>query len=143
MKVAFYIADRGRLVDRLIADHDGGPFGHAELVFSDGNAFSSSIRDGGTRFKRIVFDPDKWRFVPLNINAQQESIVRAWCDQRKGLKYDLVGVLAFKLPWRRHDRGKWFCSEACTAALKRLGYFSGIRPERVSPNGLYRLLTET
>lgn len=91
------------------------PYSHSELIFSDGWAGSSSFADGGVRLKRIEFDPEKWDFIELP--AQLEAAARAWFKNHDGAKYDLLGNLQFILAPFGEDRRRWFCSEACAAAL--------------------------
>ena len=151
LALAFYNGrDHGTWLDRAIARHDSGgsagPFSHAELVFNPGAAradlcFSSSWRDGGVRFKRIDLHapPVKWELVALPVPHADAALVRAWCLRHLGGRYDLPGVLAFKLPLVRHRLNWWFCSEVCVAALQQAGLFDGLRPHRISPNRLYHL----
>ena len=141
LALAFYNGrDFGTWLDRLIARHDrganDGPFSHVELVFEHlpGQAslcFSASYRDGGVRFKRINLEetPGKWALVRLAIESGDALCLRAWCRRQLGGRYDIPGVLAFKLPWVRHRLNWWFCSEICTAALQRVGVLGGIKPQ--------------
>lgn len=150
MHLAFYNGrEKGRWLDRLIAAHDGGadegPFSHVELVFDRrpgiyNLCFSSSWRDGGVRFKRIwLDDPARWLLIDVPVSQEKAAIVRQWCLRRLGGRYDVPGVLAFKLPLVRQRLNWWFCSEICTAALQQAGLFDRIRPHRVSPNRLHRM----
>lgn len=149
MQVAFYIGSQGTWIDRAIAAHDSGRFSHAELVF-DLNfprnqglslCFSSSQRDGGTRFKYIDLSSGKWVLVDVpQVDRQLEALIYSWCLTQKNRKYDLAGVLAFKLPFRQ-DGGRWFCSEVSLAGLQQVGLYPGLKPHRYSPNALHRLLT--
>ena len=150
MHLAFYNGrDNGTWLDRLIAGHDRGadkgPFSHVELVFNRTPGtydlcFSSSWRDGGVRFKRIrLDDARRWTLIELPVSRQRAALVRDWCLRRLGGRYDVPGVLAFKLPLVRQGLNWWFCSEICTAALQQAGLFAAIQPHRVSPNRLHRL----
>lgn len=151
LHLAFYCGrDHGRLLDRLIAHHDDGPYSHVELVFSSlprvGSVicFSSSFRDGGVRFKRITLGGakgvERWDLLAVPIAPREVADLRAWCLPKLGGRYDLPGVIAFKLPFVRQKLGWWFCSEICAAALQTFGYLPGLRPESLSPNGLYRAM---
>ncbi len=150
MHLAFYNGrDNGTWLDRLIARHDrgvdAGPFSHVELVFdrSPGRydlCFSSSWRDGGVRFKRIHLDDErKWTLIELPVPREQAASVRQWCIRHLGGRYDLPGVLAFKLPLVQQRLNWFFCSEVVVAALQQAGWFAGAKPHRTSPNRLYRL----
>ena len=151
MRAAFYIAQRGKLFDRLISGFDGGRYSHVELLFSDGTCFSSSSRDGGVRFKFIEFDAGKWDFVDLDVPDFMEPWLRDWCADRVGARYDYLGVLHFPLLWIRQDRRRWFCSEICVAALQSIGRClwadpcertGPVAPSKTTPNRLYELLTK-
>ena len=145
--LAFYNGrDHGSLFDHAIAGHDrgrwAGPYSHVELAFDDGQCFSSSIRDGGVRFKAIDLD-HKWTIVELVSHRREVERLRDWCGEQVGGRYDAVGVLAFKLPCLREVAGAWFCSEICTAALQQMRHpparLRHVTPSRVSPNRLYHL----
>lgn len=134
MIVAFY---RGRrsgfngLFDAAVRWWTRGPYSHCEIVFSNGEAASSSKRDGGVRFKRIAFDPARWDYVVVDAD---EATVRNWFEARLGAGYDTPGLFGFL--WRPHtgQGRRWFCSEACAAAL---GYRD---PWRFCPNTLHTVL---
>ncbi|KQW97144.1 hypothetical protein ASC94_10155 [Massilia sp. Root418] len=91
------------------------PYSHVELIFSDGMAGSASFADGGVRLKAIELDPARWDFMELP--AHLEPAARAWFESHAGAKYDLLGNLQFILTPFGQDQRRWFCSEACGAAL--------------------------
>jgi hypothetical protein len=145
--LAFYRAEHGRWLDRLVARHDRGPYSHVELVMSamprlgQPICFSSSWRDGGVRHKRIrLGGPDecRWDLLPVPVSPRDDEVLRRWCLKHVGGRYDLPGVLAFKLPFVRGRLTWWFCSEICVAAMQTAGHLPGERPESFSPNGLHR-----
>lgn len=142
MKVASYYARYGRWYEKIIAIYTLGPFSHSEIVFSDGQWFSSSPRDGGVRYKKINPKPDHWEFIEIPITEQQEERMRRWCDRQVGLPYDWYGVFRFAFPWlsRSQHRRKWFCSEISIASLQRAQILRNVKPYRMCPNKLYRLL---
>lgn len=108
---------------------DDGPYSHVELVFSDGTSASSSLSDGGVRFKQISYDSG-WDFYTVPDSFASEEFARTWFQTHNGCKYDILGNFGFVL--RRGTQGKreWFCSEAIAASL-------GISdPWRLTPNGL-------
>lgn len=92
----------------------GGSYSHTELVFSDGMSGSSSWVDGGVRLKHIDYDPQKWDIIDIN---GDEANARAWFESHAGQAFDLIGLLGFVVRRGTQDRGKWFCSESCAAAL--------------------------
>lgn len=90
-------------------------YSHCELIFSNGDAASSSYIDGGVRFKKIDFEDGKWDFVTLPDSL--ENAARDWFVQHQGEKYDLWGNVHFVISAVGDDKDKWFCSEAMGAAL--------------------------
>ena len=141
MKVAFYKYHRGGikgLFDWLIRIVTNGPYSHCELIFSDGQAYSSSIQDGGCRYKDIVFDPEHWDIIEV---AADEQTMRRFCDEEKGSGYDFPGVFRFLVLEIKESPDKWFCSEVCASALQHGGRLLGVKPWQVHPSRLYQLLT--
>jgi hypothetical protein len=138
MKLACYKGKRGGTAgffDAAVRWWTRGPYSHVELVFSDGVSASSSMRDGGVRFKEIEYHPDRWDFVEID---GDEKAARAWFTANEGARYDWLGLFGFV--WRPgNGKGRrWFCSEAIAAAL-------GMKdPWRFCPNtlsaALYRVL---
>lgn len=91
------------------------PYSHVELIFSDGMAGSASFADGGVRLKPITFSPERWDFIELP--PALKPYAREWFEKHDGAKYDLLGNLQFILAPFGNDKRRWFCSEACAAAL--------------------------
>lgn len=118
LRAAFYKGTRpglAGLYNRLVRWWTRSPYSHVELVFSTGHAASASFEDGGVRFKVIDFDPARWDFVHLP--GHLEAGAFAWFEQHRGNQYDLIGNLHFIASPVKHDKNKWFCSEAVAAAL--------------------------
>lgn len=123
LTLAFYKGGK-TLFDKITKLRTNGEHTHVELLFSDGMSFSSSQWDGGTRFKRIEYDPSKWDLVP--VEGIDEGLVRRWCEKQVGKKYDwraILGLMAGKS--NPGDADKLFCSEACLAALQP-GRYTGL-----------------
>ncbi len=131
MKLAFYKASKGTLLDTAINIWTGGyGYSHVELVFSDGMSFSSSPREGEVRLKKIDFDPDKWEFCDLRNYDMDEARVRAQAENFVGRDYDWKGIfLWFVLSIKKQDNSKWWCSEIIAFLLKWQNF-------RISPNKL-------
>jgi hypothetical protein len=123
------------LFSRLIKWWERGQYSHCELVFSDGVAASSSLLDGGVRFKEIDFKPDKWDFIDLPSEKEQDA--RQWFTDHEGEGYDAIGNIRFALDFLPDDPKKWFCSEALAAALGKK------EPWRYGPNGLAASLADS
>jgi hypothetical protein len=106
-------------------------YSHCELVI-DGICWSSSPRDKGVRSSWIDLQDGKWDLVQLPACYSKEKALQ-WFKQHEGLKYDLLGAIRSAAPVGRNQKDKWFCSEACAAAL-------GItNPHRYTPAGLFEL----
>ena len=136
LRAAFYKGTHAGLpgvYNRLVRWWTRSPYSHAELVFDDGQAASSSAMDGGVRFKAIEFDPALWDFVP--VPAGLAPAARAWFAEHSGQAYDLLGNLHFVISAVGDDKRKWFCSEAVAAALGMPD------PERFDPGTLHAALS--
>jgi len=142
MRVAFYRARFGHVWDWVIALFSRGRYSHCELVFNAYTWFSSSSRDGGTRFKCIDPKPGVWDFLELDLTGKQAALALEKCHEECGCKYDWLGVFRFAFPFFRENSAKWFCSEVCAAALQEAGLLVGINPWELSPVDLYDLLDE-
>ncbi len=140
MRIAFYQARFGNWLDTLISWWTRGPFSHAEIVFSDGKSFSSSIRDKGVRTITIK-DETHWTFFELHLSTEAEQKIRVFCEGELGKEYDLLGTLGFILPTFRPEKKKWFCSEFVVASLQQCGMLHWIKAGKINPNKLYGLLT--
>lgn len=136
MKLACYKGKRGGTAgffDAAVRWWTRGPYSHVELVFSDGMSASSSMRDGGVRFKEIEYHPDRWDFIEVD---GDEECARAFFTERLGQGYDYFGLFGFV--WRPHNGAAslWWCSEIVTAAL-------GMKdPWRFCPNTLAAAYTK-
>lgn len=112
MQLAFYKASGG-LADKLVRLVTRSPYSHVELVIG-GVCYSSSIQDGGVRSKHINIGSGNWDVLEI---AGDEAKAAQWFVDHHGQDYDWLGVFRFVLPFLKHRTGKWFCSEACAAAL--------------------------
>ena len=130
MKIAFYRAWNGTWLDKLISILTLSKYSHCEIIFSDGECASSSVRDGGIRFKYITMD-EKWDVFPLNMFLNEELMFK-WFWMNIDDTYDYLGALGalFGFDWSSDD--KKYCSYACASVLN-------IRPIQ-TPGGLFKLL---
>lgn len=128
MKIAFY-KGRKRFINRLICFVTNSKYSHVELVFEGGLSFSSSMMDGGVRFKTIQFDPNNWDMYELPVQHSKDAL--EWFEKNLGKGYDYLGVMAFVFKSAKHTKKRYFCSEAIAAALKLP------RPHLYSPATLY------
>lgn len=127
MKIAFYIAYHGDIYDWLISLVTFSKYSHCEIVFSDGMCASSSIRDGGVRFKKIDLTDGKWDVFTI-LDEYDEAVVRQWFIDNDGDIYDLRAAIAsaFGIDLLREDRK--FCSQACGIPL---GYEPVLTPAKL------------
>jgi uncharacterized protein YycO len=141
MKLAFYLGSNGNYLDKLICIVTGSAYSHCELVFSDGQSFSSSPRDGGVRFKPIIYEPQKWVVIELPVEPADEAKVRSWCQTKTGKDYDFSGVLGFILPFFKQDDDDYYCSEICLMALKLVIEEWSKKRNKISPGKLFGLVS--
>ena len=134
MKLWFYKASKGNITDKTIAWWTKGPYSHVELVFSDGECFTSSNRDGGVRFK-VIPPSDNWDVVTLPMDFN-EAEVKSYCNQFLGYKYDLLGCLGLAIgDPKLRDKKRWYCSEI---VINVLNHFTDLKfPGQLSPNRFY------
>lgn len=140
MKVAFYRGTRpglAGLFNRAVRWWTNGPYSHCEIALhrlNDGRYLcaSASNTDHGVRFTTISLDPQRWDVV--EINPSVAAMVNAWFEAHEGHGYDICGLFGFVLRRGDGSRDRWFCSEACAAALG----FSD--PWRFDPNTLAVIL---
>ena len=121
-----------------------GMYHHCELMFSNGDMFSSDGKQGARWIRNggYMLNAEDWDYVVVPCTEVQEKEVRFFCDCVEGKGYDFVGLgfsfLPIPIGWQKPDA--WFCSEICAAALQRIGLLCGYTPARISPNRLHRLL---
>lgn len=118
MKFAFYKGQYGNEIDKVIILRTGGPYSHVEAILSEeggvARCASSSLRDGGVRFKDITLEAQKWDIVELA--GIEPAQVAAFFAQHLGAPYDVRGAINFVVPVGSSKNG-WFCSEAVGAAI--------------------------
>lgn len=125
MKMAFY-KGKGNFFDALVRLVTRSEYSHCEIVI-DGVCWSSSPRDGGVRRTQINLQSGHWDVIDLVGN---EEAVSLWFKSREGASYDWIGLIRTVIPFFPHSKTKWFCSEACGAAL-------GINASTLSPQDLF------
>jgi len=130
MQLAFY-KGRGNFYDLLVRIATFSKYSHCELVI-DGVCWGASPRDNGVRSSWIDLQDGKWDLVQLPACYSKEKALQ-WFKQHEGLKYDLLGAIRSAVPFGLNQKDKWFCSEACAAALDIAN------PHRYTPAGLFEL----
>ena len=137
MKAAFYkvSAPNAGWFDKLVSFWTRSQYTHVELIFSSGLSFSSSIRDGGCRYKAIGYDSITWDYISLDyITPERELEIKKFCNSQTGKGYDFLGILLSQfIPFNIQDPKRWFCSEIVSKAL---GF---THASSYSPKSLYNI----
>ena len=126
--MAFY-KGKGNFFDAVVRFVTRSEYSHCEIVI-DGLCWSASPRDGGIRCALINLQSGHWDVIDIQGDAAAATL---WFRSREGAGYDWVGLIRTVIPFFPHSETKWFCSEACGAAL-------GISASRLSPQDLFDLL---
>jgi hypothetical protein len=135
--IAFY-RGRGDIADHIVRFATRSPFSHCELIRQEARprrgdtvrCISASGRDGGVRIKEIRLEGPKWDVYAVPW-AREDAWARA--EAHLGAPYELWSMVISQLfNFRRHTRGRWFCSELIAHAL-------GLSmPHAMSPGDLLR-----
>lgn len=147
MKLIFYKGFKGKLLDKIICLWTLGPFSHVEFVTDDNGyewtAYSSSPRENITRWKKIL-KSNKWLEVSIDhLNLDKEKVLQI-CKQEENKKYDYVSIFfTFVFRFGLQSKNKWFCSEICAHIINSCGYNLNVKPHKVHPNKLYKLIKNT
>lgn len=135
MKLAFYLAKYGNYTDKIISYWTLGKYSHVEIVFSNKEWFSSSTRDGGTRFKKIGHS-DRWDYIQIPCDFHTEKQIYRWCETQVGKQYDWIG--AFRIGFGiSGNNDQWYCSEICSNALMRENLIC-FKSDQMSPNKMFK-----
>ena len=142
MTLAFYRAEHGSLIDKIIDWTTGNRgFCHVELVFSDGRSFSSRAGEG-VGFKDINYDSQKeagkWKIITFDVTPEQEAIMMAFAKSKVGKKYDYLGAIGVVLH-NPDDPGHYFCSEIVSLTLMKANVLPPLVASSISPNKLEML----
>jgi len=107
--------------------------------------FSSHLADNGTRFRKMEqFNALYWDMLDIPTTEAEEEIVRNFCGNELGCRYDWWGIwFSQVIPLRREHPDKWFCSEICAAALQKIDLLGSFKPCTLSPGKLFKRLRET
>jgi hypothetical protein len=144
IKLAFYKAHQGNLIDKIIGWWTNGEYSHTEIIvgnnLDDLIMYSASGIDGGVRKKPHKYNPNKWEYIDIDLNL---NILNEIYNKTKDCKYDYLGILGFILPLQDRQN-KWFCSEWVSNVLKCSGdkrlYLK--EPSKLSPNKLYKIIKD-
>ena len=109
MMLAFYKAEHGTKIDKIVAAAIGSEYSHVELVFSDGICFSASPRDKGVRFKTINLDNGKWDLYKIDKQFYEEMLKKQ-VKRFEGQPYDTLGAIGSGIGIPLYSTKKKFCS---------------------------------
>jgi hypothetical protein len=143
MKAIFWIGKSG-ILGTLVRVFKGFGSNHVELLFSDGMSGTSDVVKG-ICFYRLNYLPENWIAIDIPCTPEEEAEVRKFFEvDEKGCGYDMRGIVfAQVFPWGIESKDKWFCSEACVAALQRvksLTFLKDLKPYTIDPGELLKIL---
>lgn len=154
----------GELWDGLVDICSGcNGYSHTELLFSNGESFSSFLKfdkthsiypapyyyrpRGGPQIRKITFKSGIWEYTDLPfVSKQEEDDLYAYCHNlinesiTKQGGYDKKGVARFVLPFMREHKDDWFCTESVEHVCQEvLELFQGRKAWKDSPNSFKKL----
>lgn len=107
---------------KAIAWKTNSPYAHVELFFSNGDVFSASEYDKGTRIKSAseVLASGEWDFIDLPELDAFEAECYRWAKKACGLPYDWSEITSFIVARPKDNLDEYICSTASLLPL-RLG----------------------
>jgi hypothetical protein len=133
--------DAAKIFSLGIAKVTGGEFSHVEAVLdrNDNGSYRcfSAREPDGTNFADIdLSDASLWAVVNLPTSPSQNERILAWCQGRRGRRYNFSGIEGILLGRAITDSHDDFCSQCCTELLQdNLGLWTGLPPYWVAPSG--------
>lgn len=124
-----------------------GKYSHCELIKTNGHDddpsqwewySASAFNEGIVRKKTIAIKEKNWDIFDLPEFDEDKAF--DFIATQFGKKYDWTGILLSQfLPFGKHSRKKWFCSEICRKGLYEGGLIKGSdKHHAYSPNKLFR-----
>lgn len=143
---AFY-KGRGNLVDRIIRWGTRSIYSHVELIFPDGQWFSTSTDEFDMKVRFAYKSPilSDWEFVIITVGEIAGLRARLMANQLVGRSYDWVGILFSKIFNRNiHDKDRYSCDEVCAKVGRIAGIarLQNVIPNRLNPGLLHQILTK-
>lgn len=116
-------------------------YSHVELVLDNWISFSSSEQDWGVRYKEIIFNPDNWDFIELEVSNKNYDEIVKFCNKEVWNAYDWVAIfLSQMLNINKQVKWAWYCSEIVTRAIQIAWYVNWESANFVSPAKLAYIL---
>lgn len=129
---------KGKLFNKLLRWLDISPYSHTELALQlnpDGTwlCCSSSMMDGGVRFKAIDIHSGNWDLIEFQVSDEQYSAMLDFCAKKvlQQVKYDCLGMLGAGFIGLRQNKKKEFCNEFVGNAMALM--FDIREPFRLRP----------
>lgn len=128
-----------------------GPHAHMELMFSDGQFFSSTT-ELGPRFTTFAGlfsqNMDDWDVIDIPATAQDEIIVRALAEmiihglsgEKPVYGKETIALDFLPIPITRQSPNEWICSESCVYVLQSIGLYMGYIAQQLAPHPAYVIL---
>lgn len=146
VKIAFYKAEKGKLLDKIIAwwtrpnffkFWESGKYSHVEIVFCDKRniCFSTSPRENKTRWKYIddLYTSGKWDFLEVKYTDKTfENYLIFNCNKEEGKPYDWLCIfLTNIIPLNIENPKKWMCSELVAKLVYNLKHSNTYTPNKL------------
>jgi len=139
------------LFERIIRMFRHSSYTHACII--SGEEKIEAVKKGLRKTSKMNH-PRKWVLEIYQVKGlTEEQANRIWEDAEKDCEnnhgYDFPGVIRFRIPFIRHSRRRYFCSEHVEDKFRKEGYIltPGKRPCDVAPDmqqkSSYLLLKET
>lgn len=147
IKVIFLKKNK-RFFSTLIRWYKKSIYSHCEIVFSNNFCGTSSEQCNGVIYYYLKepINESEWDIIEIECDPHEEYMIQnVFCVEEYHCKYDWLGIILCQIfPWGRQHKNKWFCSEICLYALKRIShlkkYIDSIKPHYVDPGELYNIL---
>ena len=132
-----------RMKQELIKKWTKSNYFHVEIVIGD-NWIEADNDIGLVKHKLRPYS-DKYDYIDIEIPDCAVNIdnVNSFIDSQMGAKYDWTGIYLSQVIKLGVDRkNRWFCSELVSRIMQMYGIevFQYIKPENVSPQGVFELL---
>jgi uncharacterized protein YycO len=152
VRLAFYKSGKGGLSDKIIAgwtwpwNIGTNPYSHVEIGWQNQENgtwkyFSSSIRDGGTRFKwgpELLKNPERWDVYEKGFSDDVVIRMAERAQSLLGKPYDWYGIFGFiTVTGQVNKKDHFYCSEVVWQVL------TGMWKKRISPRRLSSRIIKT
>ena len=150
MKILFFRAAKGTILDRIIALWTMGKYSHCEIELN-GVCYSTSSQRGGVYQRNFNEDYTK-NFDIIDLSALSPTFsdcshyhkhyVKEFYQQTINSKYDWIGLIFNFLFSKEIENNKYYCSEWCSLVIRKTFDLHDSITVHGSPNKLYRDLTK-